>query len=245
MLKRWVRNSIRPSWLIDSWMAQHPCPNPSRRTKTLPFQREKSKASLQVSSLKNDCSPFSRLYIACQTQDGNIQDLFHHENQPCPPSLSQLSKLRLGTKADLMGSGLESCTTDVRHDAPDIDVIIIDGTVVVNFLKPVAAKTFDEYALKVFLPYIQSQLHHVCRADIVWDQYIENSLHFSISQMNDASVDYVYNSSVPLTLQYERCTATSPPRNLILVSKHTFETGIFRVWVTLNSRWLPQLAFFL
>ena len=97
--------------------------------------------SLHVSSLKNDCSLFSRLYNACQTRDGNLQDFSHHENQPCPPFLSQLGKLRLGTKAD---------------------VIIIDCAVVVNFLKPVPAETF-EYALKVFLPYIQIQLQPVRR----------------------------------------------------------------------------------
>ena len=32
-----------------------------------PFQREKSKTSLQVSSLKIDCSLLSGLYIACQS----------------------------------------------------------------------------------------------------------------------------------------------------------------------------------
>ena len=37
-----------------------------------PSQREKSKTSLQVSSLKSDCSLFSRLYIACQSRDGNL-----------------------------------------------------------------------------------------------------------------------------------------------------------------------------
>ena len=41
-----------------------------------PSQREKSKTSLQVSSLKSDCSLFSRLYIACQSRDGNLQDFF-------------------------------------------------------------------------------------------------------------------------------------------------------------------------
>ena len=139
-----------------------------------PPQREKSKSSLQVSSLKSDCSLFSRLYIACQARDGNLQDFFRHENQACPPSLSQLGKLRQGTKADLMEC-LESYT-DVKHDAPDTDVTILDGAVVVNFLKPVGAKSFDDYALKTFLPYIERQLQHAKRVDIVWDQYQANSL---------------------------------------------------------------------
>ena len=48
-----------------------------------PPQLEKTKASLQVSSLKSDCSLFSRLYIACQSRDGDLQDFFCHENQAC------------------------------------------------------------------------------------------------------------------------------------------------------------------
>ena len=53
---------------------------------------------------------------------------------------------------------------------------ILDGAVVVNFLQPLAAKTFHDYAVKVFLPYIEKQLQQVSRVDIVWDQYIQNSL---------------------------------------------------------------------
>ena len=58
----------------------------------------------------------------------------------------------------------------------DTDVTILDGAVVVNFLKPLEVKTFEEYALKVFLPYVEHQLQHASRVDIVWDQYLENSL---------------------------------------------------------------------
>ena len=131
---------------------------------------------MQVTSLKSDCSLFSRLYIASQTRDGDLERFFRHENQACPPSISQLGKLRLGTKSDLLVC-LESCA-EVRGDGPkpDTDVTILDGAVLVNFLKPVAAKTFDDYALKVFLPYIQGHLQRACRVDIVWDQYCNNSL---------------------------------------------------------------------
>ena len=140
-----------------------------------PPTREKSKSSLQVSSLKADCSLFSRLYIACQSRDGDLQDFFRHENQACPPSLSQDGKLRMGTKSDLLGC-LEGCCTTPKPDAPDTNVTIIDGAVLVNILKPMAAKTFTEYALNVVCPYIQSRLQHADRVDIVWDQYQENSL---------------------------------------------------------------------
>ena len=127
-----------------------------------------------MSSLKCDISLFSRLYIACQSRDGDIDDFFRHENQACPPSLSNLGKLRLGNKADLL-SCLEKCTESVSS-RPNVDVTILDGAVVVNFLQPAAAKTFEEYALKIFIPFINNQVQHVSRVDIVWDKYIQNSL---------------------------------------------------------------------
>ena len=65
--------------------------------------REKSRTQLQVSSLKNDCSLFSRLFIASQMRDGDLDDFFAHENQACPPVLSQMGEMRLGKKSDLVG----------------------------------------------------------------------------------------------------------------------------------------------
>ncbi len=79
-----------------------PITEPIKRNKLLLFSRhpprEKSRASLQVSSLRSDVSLFSRLYIACQSRDGDLEKFFHHENQACPPSISQNGKLRLGSK---------------------------------------------------------------------------------------------------------------------------------------------------
>jgi len=43
-------------------------------------------------------------------------------------------------------------------------------------LQPGAAKTFLDYAQQVFSPYILSQLQHVRRVDIVWDEYLSESL---------------------------------------------------------------------
>ena len=49
-----------------------------------------SKDKMKVGVLKDDCALFLRLYIACQIRDGNTEHFFKHENQPWPPSLSQL-----------------------------------------------------------------------------------------------------------------------------------------------------------
>ena len=49
----------------------------------------------------------------------------------------------------------------------EIDAIIIDGSVVVNMIKPATGKTFAEYSRQSFLPYIQSQFSHAKRLDVV------------------------------------------------------------------------------
>lgn len=52
--------------------------------------------------LRNDCSLFSRLFIACQTRKGNLPEFFRHENQPVPPALSKNGEMRTGQKSDLL-----------------------------------------------------------------------------------------------------------------------------------------------
>ncbi|KAG0723068.1 hypothetical protein GWK47_043326 [Chionoecetes opilio] len=123
---------------------------------SLPPVREKSRKQLQMSSLKNDCSLFSRLYIASQ--------------------IRMMGGLRTGTKSDLMPC-LENLVP-VKEDlsTPRVQVSILDGAAIINMLRPGAAKTFQGYATDVFVPYVTSQLQHVDRLDIVWDLYMADSL---------------------------------------------------------------------
>ncbi|VDI13834.1 Hypothetical predicted protein [Mytilus galloprovincialis] len=132
---------------------------------------------------RSQANGFEKLYIACQSRDGNLDDFFRHENHAFPPSLSQNGTIRLGTKADLLSKCLERLTppTDVK---PVVSSVILDGSAVVNMLKPVNIKSFNEYALKVFIPYIQNIGKDVQRIDIVFDTYIDNSLKGIYSRKN-------------------------------------------------------------
>ena len=49
-----------------------------------PPVKGKSQKQLQVKSLKQDCSLFSRLYIASQIRNGDLDEFFKYENQPYP-----------------------------------------------------------------------------------------------------------------------------------------------------------------
>ena len=38
--------------------------------------------------LKDDCQPFSKLFISCQSREFDLYDLFRHETHPFPAALS-------------------------------------------------------------------------------------------------------------------------------------------------------------
>ena len=138
--------------------------------------REHTKSKQQLVSLKNDCSLFSRLYIASQIRDGDMEQFFEHENQAYPPSLSDEGKLRPGNKADLLEPLEQLVPSQDTGSHPTVHAIILDGAAVVNMISPGTAKTFAEYADQKFLPYILEKMQHVDRLDVVWDVYLPDSL---------------------------------------------------------------------
>ena len=54
--------------------------------------------------------------------------------------------------------------------------MVLDGAAIIQMMKPAAAKTYDEYAQEIFIPYISSHLRSVSRVDLVWDTYKHDSL---------------------------------------------------------------------
>ena len=98
---------------------------------------------------------------------------FSHENQGSPPSLSDCGRIRSGTKCDLI-----HCMDKLGYsvESPKPTVLMLDGAVCVQMLKPQFCKTFQEYSETVFLPYITKSLENVQRVDLAWDEYIPNSL---------------------------------------------------------------------
>ena len=99
-----------------------------------PIKKKTSKAHQQLSSMKNDCSLFSRLFIACQTRNGDLDEFFQHENQACPPSISDDGNLRLPQQksADL-ATCLQAETTPQRLAPVNPDAIIMDGAAVGSY----------------------------------------------------------------------------------------------------------------
>ena len=139
-----------------------------------PIAKSLSSAKSKLASVRNDCTLFSRLYIACQARDGNLDEFFAHENQSFPPSLSVNGKLRFGTKSDLL-TCLEKLV-EPSLDSPHVDMLVLDGAAITQMLHPTDCKTFHEYASNVFLPYLRSQLRNVDQLDLVWNRYLVDSL---------------------------------------------------------------------
>lgn len=59
-----------------------------------------------------------------------MEDFFRFENQPWPPSLSQIGQLRRGQKADLVKC-LPNASTQIPPQ-PAADAVILDGAVIVQ-----------------------------------------------------------------------------------------------------------------
>ena len=117
---------------------------------------------------------FSRLYISCQTRDGDLDNFFKHENQGCPPSLSQNGRLRLPSKKSDLLDTLSNITPASTNVSSSYDAMVLDGAALVNMLKPTSTvKTFADYSSEVFLAHIENKLQ---RVDVVFDEYIPNSL---------------------------------------------------------------------
>ena len=53
----------------------------------------------------------------------------------------------------------------------------LDGAAIVQMLKSGGSKTFSEYTHYVFIPHIMAAYRgDISRVDLVWDQYVPNSL---------------------------------------------------------------------
>ena len=68
---------------------------PIKKNKITFFKQEEisSAASSKKKTLKEDCRLFSQLFISCQSRQCDLHELFQHENQSAPASLSDSGKL--------------------------------------------------------------------------------------------------------------------------------------------------------
>ena len=150
--------------------------DPIKRNRFPLFKYSTAKsASTQIACLKSDCALFSRLYIACQAREGDLDTFFQYENQPFPPSLADSTgKMRHGTKSDIISYLQEGST--IPENQPRTSTMVFDGAAIVQMIKPKTGQTFGEYSSESFGAYVLNHLHKSTRLDVVFDEYHEDSL---------------------------------------------------------------------
>ena len=138
-----------------------------------------SKSKMEITDLKNQIRLFSQMYISTQTGGGDMELFFSHETLSYPPSLAQSGYMRSGEKSQL-AKCLESTTVE---DDPVIDLVnvsaaILEGSVLVNLVKPKKNQTFKLYCTEMVMPQVKKAIfaYQLTRIDIVFDRYINNSL---------------------------------------------------------------------
>ena len=84
--------------------------------------------------MSHDVSLYSRLYIASQAREVDMDNLFAHKNHKCPPALSFNGRMHSAKKSELIK---KFKTIVAFHEtAPVVDAKIIDGAALVHSLDP-------------------------------------------------------------------------------------------------------------
>ena len=94
--------------------------------------KTQSKQQMQLTAVKSACSLFLRLYIECQSRNGDLDLFFSHGNKAAPPALSTGGKPSIAVKASLLHC-LMSDQTETTS-APVVDATILNGAAIVQML---------------------------------------------------------------------------------------------------------------
>lgn len=142
-----------------------------------------------VKTLKNDVQLFSKLFIAAQHREMDLNSFFQHENQAYPPSLSVDGGIRACGKSELTRI-LETVSDKGADFTGQCDAIIFDGATVINMLPPRTSKTFGEYFRNEFQQFTAKVISNmtVKRVDFVWDIYSEDSIKKPIQEQRGIGV---------------------------------------------------------
>ena len=152
--------------------------------------------------LQNNVEIFGQLYLSHRESDRD--EFFSHEVGPFTQSLSENGKMHFpSAKSDLLQCLKEG--TDLTMEIPkSFDCIVIDGAVIVHMLPPEPIhKDFLEYAHKRFVPYVENVLLTCDRVDIVFDQYLQDSLKSSVREKRGSGDRYKVLAKMKLPKKWQ------------------------------------------
>ena len=147
---------------------------PIKKNKITFFKQDQAGGMSKEKVIKEDCHLFSRLFISCQSRECDLHEFFQHENQSFAASLSDGGKLHTCQKSHLVDI-LEN-EVAMPDAEPKADVIILDGSALINALPPHSSKTIENYAREDILPRINSYGNKFKLSHVVFDTYQQCSL---------------------------------------------------------------------
>ena len=155
-----------------------------------------SKTNQKVKYLQKNVELFGKLYLS--TRESDRDEFFSHEVNAFPASLSDNGLLHFpSNKSDLV-----HCVIPDADTTPSVpktfDCSVLDGPAIVHLLSPEKVTTFREYSDKVFIPYIENQLKICDRIDIVFDQYLSNSLKKSVRERRGSGLRFKVEPKVKI-----------------------------------------------
>ena len=131
----------------------------------------------QLNIAKYNVLLFSKLFRACQTREGDLENFFAHENQPNPPSLSDRGELRPAKSKSGTVDYLLPNEDSMPCESLPVDCKVFDVSALAHILSPESnCKSFIQYAKEVFVPYLKFHTKSVHRLDLVFDRYLEDNL---------------------------------------------------------------------
>ena len=169
-------------------------------------KREKNSHIVKLKCVQEDADIFGKFYIAMQERKCDMGEFFSHEMRSYPPSISDQKELHLPTgKSDLL-----ACLPDEQIlDSSDIDVYIIDGPALVHSRPVQTVETFNDFAEKLIIPYIQNILKSAHRVDMVFDRYMENSLKASTRAKRGTGCRRKVSGSAKIPMKWKQFLANS------------------------------------
>eukprot|EP00794_Sanderia_malayensis_P004062 gene4062-4614_t len=154
---------------------------PIKRNKFSLFRNKNSiktsSSKLKLTTMKQDCQLFSRLYVVCQSRESDLSEFFAHENHVYPPALSMYGKLRQTAKSNCLKIFDEYIIVQTERPS-DITAVLLDGAAIVHMVSPLSSRNFQDYADNEMASFFKTILANrdLRRLDLVFDVYRESSI---------------------------------------------------------------------
>ena len=160
-----------------------------------------SKTKQKIANLISDCKLHSRLFIACQAREGNLENFFTHENYSFPIAISEHGKLRkCASKSDFL-----KCLYEIEEqsvESPKVDMKVIDGAAFLCMNAPKCEKTIGDYCMELEEKAFKIA-NDVQRTDFVFDVYKDHSLKLATRETRENGMRIAVHPETPLPKDFQ------------------------------------------